>query len=413
MLEKNAIDTMKLLRWLLGGALIGAGTRSAFGLYNQLSGEESLSPRDDLYDPEIEIPVEMSPAQMEAYRRSKVRLPKETGKVASAWDTTVNTLGVVGGAGLGWALASKVLESMKKRRLQKQLEDAQKELAQIVEMQPPEVVDEKTANLRALWDLVDSMAGAGGEKTAGFRRLLNRLGTTSLPRQVSTRHSFNPSGTNLGASISHPRQFSTRIGPRDIPEPTPTDLGGDTAAAGSGIAEKLRQIMDRLGTGASGTGKFVVDHPVATALGGGAAAAGASMIPGVSNVINRAGTGITNAVTSAAGVAGSPVLYGLISVLGPVAALSLLMGLYKGNEAQKAMDKTRVDTGALRKQIREQEAAETPYFKLTPVQKKQKATTEKITDPQIQKFRGYTDVDEDTDRKLKAAALAQWVEAKL
>jgi hypothetical protein len=56
----------------------------------------------------------------------------------------------------------------------------------------------------------------------------------------------------------------------------------------------------------------------------------------------------------------------LAATLGPIAAMSLLLGLHKGYSEFKGTSERSMENKALRKKIREEESKKTPYFKLRP-----------------------------------------------
>lgn len=127
-MPKTAAEARDILKWLLGSALIGAGARSSVSLYHNIAGRDPLSPGEHLYDPEIEIPVDVTPEQMAKYKA--LRSPKAK-KVAAAWDNTLAALTMTGGGALGWSLAHAVIRRAKERALDNRLKKLRGELARL------------------------------------------------------------------------------------------------------------------------------------------------------------------------------------------------------------------------------------------------------------------------------------------
>lgn len=127
-LYKTSAEAKDILKWLLGSALIGAGARTSVSLYHNIAGRDPLSPGEHLYDPEIEIPVDVTPEQMAKYKA--LRSPKAK-KVAAAWDNTLAALTMTGGGALGWSLAHAVIRRAKERALDNRLKKLRGELARL------------------------------------------------------------------------------------------------------------------------------------------------------------------------------------------------------------------------------------------------------------------------------------------
>lgn len=127
-LYKTSAEARDILKWLLGSALIGAGARSSVSLYHNIAGKDPLSPGEHLYDPEIEIPVDVTPEQMAKYKA--LRSPKAK-KIAAAWDNTLAALTMTGGGALGWSLAHAMIRRQKEQALDTRLKKLRGELARL------------------------------------------------------------------------------------------------------------------------------------------------------------------------------------------------------------------------------------------------------------------------------------------
>jgi hypothetical protein len=304
---KQAIDTRAALRWLLGAAMIGGGLRAGVSLAHNIGSVPDVKLRDshDLYDPEIEMPVDMTPEQLKRYQE----LSAPAQKVAEgAWDNTFNMISGVAGGVAGWHLMHALIKRRKKQQLDQQLDDVRTELAQLTGNAPTLVdpLDPKAAKTAAAWDFLDIAA------------------------QRYVRHYKNSRENRVY-------------------------VAGLRKTAG------ILDILKSVGAKANN-----LDPLTKLLIGGGAAAAATPLIPGVSRAIEGAGKGVTGTITGAGKAVLRPVGYGLAAALGPVAALSLLYGVNRGFQTARDRDKRIADLKALREAIREQEIKEQPYFKLTP-----------------------------------------------
>jgi len=304
---KQAIDTRAALRWLLGAAMIGGGLRAGVSLAHSIGSTPNVKLRDshDLYDPEIEMPIDMTPEQFKRFQ--ELSAPKQ--KLAEgAWDNTFNVMAGVGGGMAGWHLVHALIKRRKKQKLDQQLDDLRTEIAQVTGNAPTLVdpLDAKASKHAAAWDFLEIAA----------QRYVQHY-KSSAENQIYVK------GLRKTA----------------------------------GILDILKSVGSRAKS---------LDPLTKLLIGGGAAAAATPLIPGVSNAVEGAGKGLVNTVTGAGKAVMRPVGYGLAAALGPVAALSLLYGVNRGFQTSKERDKRISDLKALRDAIREQEIKEQPYFRLTP-----------------------------------------------
>lgn len=347
------IDTHAALRWLLGSALIGGGLRAGVSLASRLGAAPSVKLRgeSDLYDPEIEIPVDVTPEQMKRYEElaGPVAMRK-----AAAWDNTTKALSAVAGGYAGWELVSALIRRRRKSELDDQLKGVQDQLAGLTTTGLPEVPsqDLKGAKLAAAWDFLDIAA----ERYVRYGKDPGVKLATDLMRKVA----MNP-GKLKGLLLLQKLRGAT----------------GGLAGAAEGAAPAARSILERLkGMPAGvleglkklpGVSRVANMDPLSKVLlGGGAAVGAAPFIPGVSDAVENAGKGVASTVTGIGSSAMKPMGYGLAATLGPIAALSLLYGLHRGFSASKDRDPRLSELKGIREQIREQEIKEQPYFKLRP-----------------------------------------------
>jgi hypothetical protein len=101
-------------------------------------------------------------------------------------------------------------------------------------------------------------------------------------------------------------------------------------------------------------------------LGGGAALAASPFVPGVRGLVSGGGDAVAGAAKGIGKSVGSPIGRAAVSVLGPVAVLSLLYGLSKGMDSTKDKSKQLAEIKALRAGIRKREIEEQPYYALQP-----------------------------------------------
>lgn len=333
MTDKTAIDTRAALRWLLGAALIGGGLRAGVSLAHRLGTAPSVKLRDshDLYDPEIEMPVDMTPEQYQKYQ--SLAAP-QTAKAAGAWDTTFNVLSGAGGGILGWKLMSAILKRRKQKQLDQQLDDLRTELAHVSGRKPPTEAVLARPLLKAHLDGSDPKVHA--------------LPAEELEAKIGAAWDF----LEIAAQryVRHYKQDP--VGKIAVDQLTKT----------AGVLDVLKA-----------SGKTISELSPMTKLliGGGALTAASPLIPGVRDAVEGAGKAVTNTVTGAGQAMMRPVGYGVAAFLGPIAALSLLYGLNRGYGTAKDRDKRIADLKALREAIREQEIKEQPYFKLVPRLKQQ------------------------------------------
>lgn len=297
-------NTGDLLRWVLGAALVGGAARGTYNLYRQLAPKRTLRKDDELYNPEIELPVHMTPAQYKRFQELRSE------KLGSAWNPTLYTLGAIGGGMAGWRGVSALIHRARKRRLNQQLDEARKRLDQLADIERPRDDDEKTA---AVWEWLDKHAE---EKTA-----------LSVPAWAGA----------LGRAVR------------------------DAARKGVARGRTASQAV------AARTPEVVKDNPyLSGAVGVGGLATVGSALPGVraiGDASSRAATGIGSA---AATMVGTPLRRALVYTLGPVAAISLLVGLSQGRR-QGAQVPERAELKAFRRQVRREEGSATPHFRPRPI----------------------------------------------
>lgn len=333
--DKEAAEVKDLLRIILGAGLVGASARGAYHLGNNLFGKKTWKEEDDLYDPEVEIPVRMSPAEYQRYQELLAARQKPAKTAASAWDPTLKALAGVGGGLAGWAVASKLIHSLRQRKINKELEQARQELASMAdpeEYQLPADPSQEQIKSAAAWDWLDVMA---------------ERYTQTVPRLI------------------------------------------DEAKQGLTKEAAIGGLLRRLG-------KTISKHPAeSAAVGiGGAAVLGPS-IPILGRSIRGIGEAAKDVAGAATSVVGKPVLNTLIATLGPVAALSMLYGLHKGYSRRSKETQRYVDLAALRKKVREQEAKQTPYFRARPVVTEDEPETKPRREPlRLGVNQTYSDADE-------------------
>jgi hypothetical protein len=304
---KTAIDNKAALRWLLGAALVGGGLRTAVSVAHGLNAAPTVPVRahTDLYDPEIDIPVDMTPEQMKRYKD----LQANPGKTA-AWDTTINTLAGVGGGLAGWNLVDSFVKTRRRKALDAKILALKKQLSDLGATDAPDVIpgDDDSAKMAAAWDVLEIMASRYEAYVAG-----------------------NPEAQTF-------------------------------------LRAEKNAVVNEILEGAVNAGKALhgLDPMTKVLAGGGTAIAGVPFIPGVRSAMDTAGSRFTSALSGVGKAALKPALYGAIAALGPIAMLSALYGLNRGFSTAKERDPKLNDLKAIRAQIREREIAETPYFKLEP-----------------------------------------------
>lgn len=311
---KVALDSGAALRWLLGGLLVGGSTRAGVSLAHTLGTAPSVKLRKntDLYDPAVDIPVDMTPEQLARYE--ELQAPQAQAK-AAAWNSTVNTVAGVAGGMAGWNLVDTMVKRRRRAKLDAELEGLHAELAAMSTQIPAELDPSLagTAKAAAAWDFLEIAA------------------------QRYVDHHKDP-------EIAVLRKTAAGVLDR---------LG----ALGTQAVDKAKG----LGTAAMG-----VDPLTQLLIGGGAAIGAAPFVPGIRNTLESAGEGITGAVQGLGKAVAKPVGHGIAQILGPIAALSLGYGATRGFSATAERDKRIQDLKAMREQIRKQEIAEQPYFRLKP-----------------------------------------------
>ena len=310
---KRAIDTQTALQWLLGAAMVGGGLRAGVSLAHSLGQAPAVKLRDssDLYDPEIEMPVDMTPAQFQKFKELTAQGTKGSVK-AAAWDSTFNVVAGVGGGLAGWYVLNAMIKRRREKKVNQELDDLRTQLTALTGKVPDlaDPLDPRGMKAAAAWDFLEIAA----------------------------------------------QRYVTHV--KGSPENQVVIQG----------LRKTAGILDKILAGAKNVGARVsaLDPLTKALLGGGAAVAAAPLVPGVSDTIDAVGQGVTNAAGGTAKAIMRPVGYGLASTLGPVAAVSLLYGLHKGFQSSKDRNKRIADLKAIRDAIRDQEIKEQPYFKLTP-----------------------------------------------
>lgn len=302
--EKTAADTKDILRWLLGSALIGAGARTSVSLYNNLTAPPPLKASDQLYDPEIEIPIDFTPEQMAKYKALSSPAAKKT---AAAWDNTLAALTMTGGGALGWSLAHAMIRRQKEKALDARLQKLRDELAQLSQPEIASVAGPDAPKLAAAQDFFHIAA----------ERYQKHIKEAAVPRQI----------LDLVAKAKR--------------------LGGQGLQKGKDTWQGMDPMMKVLAAGGAGL-------------------AAAPLLPGVRHITGGVGDVATGGVLEGLKTVGRPIGYGAAATLGPVAALGALYALYKGYETAEKDDPQTKELKALREAIREREIEERPYFKLTP-----------------------------------------------
>jgi len=300
--EKTAADAKDIMRWLLGSALIGAGARTSVSLYNRLTEKDPLSPSDQLYDPEIEIPVDMTPEQMAKYKALSAPAAKKT---AAAWDNTLAALTMTGGGALGWSLAHAMIRRQKERKLDERLKKLREELTMLSQ---PEIRAEG----------LDAAA-------------LKQAAAVDFFHIAAERYQ-----KHIKEAAGIPKVLLDLVAKAKM-------LPGKAKATWQGM-DPMAKVL----------------------TAGGAGLAAAPLIPGVRHVTGGIGDVATGGALAGLKTLGQPIGYGAAATLGPVAALGALYALYKGYETAEKDDPQSRELKALREAIREREIEERPYFKLTP-----------------------------------------------
>lgn len=310
-MDKIAATPEELLRWLLGSAAVGATARLGLATANQEFGKrDPLKPESDLYDPSIDIPIKMSPAQHKKYLELKARAGGPD-KLAS-WDNSVAAATMVGGSALGWHVVNKLIERQRKRQLAKELQGVRDELTGLTLGTPPE--NKKVA---AIWEMLDR----------------------------ASDHHLQARGVKVAGKVDYGVRLAKLFARR-----------GAKSKTGQQIEASLKKMR-----------KLIEANPArALAVGGTAGLVGLSALPGTRELVNKAGEGVAGGAGTAAKGVLSPLGHGAAAVLGPIATLGLLYGLSKGYTQLSSQNPRKLELAAMRRRIREEESHATPYFELRP-----------------------------------------------
>jgi len=185
--EKRAMEMSELLKWVLGAALVGGGARAAFGLGRRfMPSAQTFGDAEDLVDEAVTVPVDVTPEQMEEYRRRRALsgVDKEASDKSAAWyDNMLYTLGAAGGLGLGWMTVSQIMKRIRNARLNAELRRVRQELSDLTGTPPqlPEKPEEEDLEKAAAYDWLEDMA----EKVVGDRVKVAGLGSV-LGRAASS-----------------------------------------------------------------------------------------------------------------------------------------------------------------------------------------------------------------------------------
>lgn len=131
-------DKNDLLKILASSILLGGGANAAFR--SLAPGKKPFDPKRDIPSPEsgaIPVYVDMTPDEAARYQEL-TGLDPVAGKTASETDYNWLTKALVGGGGMyaGWSILDKVLDKLRKRKLDTQLEEAQNELGSLYSAKP-------------------------------------------------------------------------------------------------------------------------------------------------------------------------------------------------------------------------------------------------------------------------------------
>lgn len=333
-MEKTAIETSDFLKWILGAALVGGGTRALFGLANQISPFESGVTPGDVSNEEVTVPVNLTQQQMARYRQLEKQhgLKGASEKTAGPWDNFYYTLGGMGGAGLGWWLASKIMKRMKDHRLSKELKKTRDELATLSDMPMSDEEDE-----------FDGQEVTAGEKTAVIRDWLHNVALNE---------------------VGHHDDWEKTAGIRDALGRLAQKIRGGVGGAGDWLSQRA-------------TGRGIHrNFPLVAGAGLTGGLGAAYLAPGIGSAISRMG----DAASGIAGGVGKSVLkpigYTAAAVLGPIAALFGVMSFMRSLKKGRGASRKRQELKELRRQFRRGEAIESPYVRLKARQAKKKKEEE-------------------------------------
>ena len=214
MMKKKSFDTVDLLKWILGAGLAGAGARAAFGVGRQLSpSSQSFGEIEDPVSDTVSVPVDVTPEQMAEYKRKRQAV-SGVGKQAADWyDPAVYTAGTIGGAGLGWMIASQIMKRMRNARLNEELKRVRKELTDLTSTVPQiqEQPSEDELNKAAAYDWLEDLAV---KATSKQEKVAGRLGDV-LRRLTRGSTLFRTGGKALaGTALASPFAYAAYKGTR-------------------------------------------------------------------------------------------------------------------------------------------------------------------------------------------------------
>lgn len=206
-IEKYGLSKADALRWILGSLALGGGARAGLGLYRSLTSPAPSIRQADMSDSVIDIPVDMSEGAAARYQDLRRRygldeedeqdiakvanegaassLPKPKGSVSTLpeWvDPALKALLGVGGSLAGWSVMSNLIRRNRYKKLNQELEEAQKELDMLSSISPRQIGQMGHPKLSAVAEWLDDMAElecdeiCPTEKTAaGLKSILMRI----------------------------------------------------------------------------------------------------------------------------------------------------------------------------------------------------------------------------------------------